>query len=336
MGDGPDALVEARQADEFLAKLKTDLGYKNVYTEDAFARQLMGLIYEDQGETNDAHVSYLKALKAYDGYAKNYGVGAPPDLVADALRTASALGFNDRVDEIQKQWGGRVPAPWPKGCGEVIVLHYVGLPPRKVDTFFEISVAKGMVFVDAQRPVGEDAQQVEKARTILRSVAMDQMVRVAFPSFEPTPYAIRGMAVRADDVAAEIPTVVVQDIGAIAVKNLKDRNLRERAKAVARAMIKWSLTQKISDEVGDKNGAGLGWLTKTIMQAAGSLTEASDKRSWGTLPDKIAMARLLLPEGDHTLHLDFRTAGGGAAGTQDRPVTVTEGRRTFIVVRTAQ
>jgi hypothetical protein len=218
----------------------------------------------------------------------------------------------------------------------VVVLHYQGLPPRKVDSFFEISVAKGWVFVDAQRPVGEEARDVEKARAIVRSVAMDQMVRVAFPSFEPTPYEVRGMTLRADDVAAGLDAVVAQDLGAIAVKNLKDRVLRERAKAIARAVIKWTLTQKIADKVGDKKGEGAGWLVKTILQAASAATETADKRSWGTLPDKIAVARATLPAGKHTLRLAFKTAAGAAAGERAlENVDVRAGRRTFVIVRTA-
>lgn len=336
LGQGTEALVEARQVDFLLTKLQTDLGHKSIYTEDAFARYLMGLIYEDQGELNDAYVSYAKALRAYEGYAADYGVPAPPALVQDALRTADRLGFDDKAAEIQKKWGGRVPSPWPKGAGEVVVLHYQGLPPRKIDSFFEISVVKGFVFVDAQRPVGQDARDVEQAKTIMRSIAMDQMVRVAFPSFEPVPYEIRGLTVRADGSDVEFASVLGQDIGAIAVKNLKDRVGRERAKAIARAVVKWTLTQKVAAKVEEKKGEGMAFLVKTLMQAASAVTEVADKRSWGTLPDKIGVARLVLPAGKHALHVTTRTAAGAAAGTQDLPVEVKAGGRTFVVVRSAK
>lgn len=340
LGQESEALVESRQVDFFLTKLKTDLGHKNVYTEDAFARYLMALLYEDQGDVNDAHVSYYKALEAYDRYAKDYGLGAPPDLVRDALRTAQTLGFSSEREEIEKRWGGpavKTPPPWPKGSGEVVVLHYQGLPPRKVDSFFEISAVKGFIFVDAQRPVGQDAKDVETAKTVLRSVAADQMVRVAFPSFEPSPYEVRGLTVRADGVEAGRDAVTVQDLGGIAVKSLKDRIARERAKAIARAVVKWTLTQKVSAKVEEKNGKGAGWLVKTLMQAASSATEVADKRSWATLPDKIAAARMVLPAGPHALRLTYRTAAGAAAGEKVlENVEVRPGRRTFVIVRTTQ
>ncbi len=336
MGQDSDALVETRQVDFFLTKLRTDYGHKNIYTEDAFARYLAGLIQEDQGETNDACISYRQSLKAYEDYRKNYGVGAPPELVRDALRTAKALGFDDQIADIRKAWGGDVPGPLPKDSGEVVVLDYQGLPPRKVDEFFEISVFKGWPMVVAQRPVGETAQQVDQAQAILRSVAADQMVRVAFPSYQTTPYAIRGLTVRADDSSIEHAASVAQDIGAIAEKNLKDRMIRDRAKAIARAVVKWVLTQKVAAKVQENKGEGAGWLVKTLMQTVSTATEVADKRSWATLPDKIAVARLTLPAGDHDLHLTFHTAAGAQASTQDlRDVKVRSGRRTFLIVRTA-
>lgn len=70
MGDATGALVEARQVDFLLTKLQTDHGHKNIYTEDAFVRYLMGLLYENQGEINDAYISYWKSLEAYGSYKK--------------------------------------------------------------------------------------------------------------------------------------------------------------------------------------------------------------------------------------------------------------------------
>jgi tetratricopeptide (TPR) repeat protein len=336
MGQGAEALVETRQVDALLTKLKTDLGTKDIYTEDAFARYLAGLIQEDQGETNDAFISYYQALKAYDTYLKQYGVSAPPELAEDALRTAQALGFRDRVDEIGKRWGGQAPSPRPKDAGEVVVIHYQGLAPRKVDNFFEIGAVNGWPYVEAQRTSSRDAAQVEEARTIFRSVVADQMIRVTFPSYQAAPYKVRGMTVRAEGAQTEHAAAVAQDIGAIAAKNLQDRIGRERAKAIARAVVKWSLTQKVAAKVKEKRGDGAAFLVKTLLQVASSSTEVADKRSWGTLPDKIAVARVVLPEGPRTLHLTFRDASGGAAGTRDlKDVAVRAGRRTFVIVRTA-
>jgi uncharacterized protein len=337
LNQGMEALVEARQVDFLLAKLETDHGHKNVYREDAFARYLMGLIYENQGEINDAYISYRKALEAYETYKKHYGVSAPSALVQDALRTAVALGFQDRVAEIQRRWGGETPGPLPEGAGEVIVLHYNGLIPEKTDSFFEIGFIAGWAYVEAERPVGEEQEQVSQAASVARSLLADEVVRMAFPAYVDVPYRIRSMTVRAEVAHATHTASVAQDIGAIAKKNLQDRIGRVRAKTIARAVVKFALSQRLAARVGEERGAGAAWLTKKVLQVASSATELADKRSWETLPDEIAVARVVLPAGTHDLHLEFRDQAGALVESRDiKGVEVKSGRKTFAALRTAQ
>jgi hypothetical protein len=336
LGQGEEALVEARQVDFLLTKLKTDHGHKNVYTEDAFVRYLAGMIYENQGELNDAYISYWKSLETYDIYKKNYGVTAPTALLQDALRTAQALGFRDEAARIQKQWGGTAPGPLPRGAGEVVVLHYGGLPPRKVDSFFEIGFMAGWGYVDAVQPRGQEEEQVEQARTIAKSILADEVVRMAFPKYERTPYTIRSLDVR----TAESPTThaaqLAEDVGAIAIKSLQDRVGRIRAKTIARAVVKFTLSQKLAAKVQEKKGEGAAWLAKKLLQVASTATELSDKRCWQTVPDRINVARVTLPAGDHNLILTFRDANGGAVSTKEIKVKVAAGKKSFAVVHTAQ
>ncbi|MBI4396609.1 MAG: hypothetical protein HY548_05910 [Elusimicrobia bacterium] len=337
LGEGREALVEARQVDFLLTKLQTDFGHKNIYTEDAFIRYLMGLIYEDQGEINDAYVSYWKALEAYDKYRRDYSVSAPKALVQDALRTAKALGFQEEVRQIQKRWGGQITGPQPKDAGEVVVLHYNGLPPRKIDSFFEIGFFQGWGYVNAVRPEGQEQEQVEQAASIARSILADEMIRLAFPKYERSPYQIKKMAVRAEGTFATHEAEVAEDIGAIAVRNLQDRIARIRAKTIARAAVKYALSRKIAVEVQKTQGEGMAWLTKKILQVANTATELADKRTWQTVPDQIDVARVVLPAGNHNIVLVFEDEHGNTVATREMSgVSVAAGKRKFLVVRTAQ
>ncbi len=334
LGQTDEALVECRQVDFYLKTLRVDYGHKNAHTDDAFANYLGGLLYEDAGETNDAHISYLKALDAYEDYAKRYKTPRPAGLLEDALRTARILGFTDRVESLQKRWGD-VPAPArPAGAGELIVLLFNGLAPQKVNSFFEISVFNGWPYVEQVKTSGEEDAQVEQARAAMRGVAADKMIRLAVPVYKPTPYTVRGMRVEAGDVQAE--GSLVEDVGAIARQNLKDRIGRTRAKAVARAVVKYLIAQKVSEKVGEKKGAGAGRLFKAVLQAAAAATETADKRSWRTLPDQILMARAVLPAGPHQARVEFTDAAGAPVRTQALgDIRVKPGRRTFLIVRTA-
>lgn len=334
LGDGEAALVECRQLDSFFRALPFD-GQRAAYQDDAFARYLAGLLYEDRGEINDAFISYMKSLAAYDAYGTFYKTAHPPQLVQDALRTAKRLGFSDKAAEIQKRWGPvAVAAPAPSDTGEVVLLHYSGLGPEKVDSFFEISVYNGWPYVEQVNTKSQDDTSVEQARSVMRSLAADKMIRVAFPKYHRN--AVRVKTVEVESGSTTVHGVLVEDVGAIAVRNLDDRVVRTRSRAIARAVVKYLLSQQAGDVVEKNSNENWGFLVKTILQAASAATEVADKRSWRTLPDHIAMARLSLPAGDHALTLRFLDDRGTPLETRTVPVVkVTPGRKTVLITRTA-
>ena len=334
LGQGEDALVECRQLDSFFRALPFD-GERSAYQDDAFARYLAGLLYEDQGETNDAYISYMKALEAYDAYAKFYKTVRPPGLVEDALRTAQELGFSDKAAEIQKRWGPATvpPEETATNTGEVVVLHYSGLGPEKVDSFFEISVYNGWPYVEKMDTKNQQDTQVEQARAVFRSLGADKMIRIAFPKYRRTPPKITAADV--ESASSTYHAALVEDVGAIAVRNLDDRINRIRGRAIARAVVKYLLTQNVAKEV-EKNNEGVGLLVRAVLQAASAATEVADKRAWRTLPDQILMARLSLPAGPQNLTLRFMDGAGRTVETREiNNVVVTAHRKTFVIVRTA-
>ena len=334
LNQGEEALVECRQLDSFFRALPFD-GQRNAYQDDAFARYVAGLLYEDRGEINDAYVSYMKSLEAYEAYNKFYKTSRPPPLLEDALRTARRLGFSDKVAEIQRRWG---PAPPPKSppdrSGELIVLSYLGLGPEKVDSFFEISVYNGWPYVEKMDTKSQDETQVEQARAVLRSVAADKMIRVAFPKYQRHPTQIQAVEVQASSTTST--GFLVEDVGAIAVRNLEDRINRIRARAIARAVVKYLLAQKVGNAVENNNNENLGLLVRTLLQAASAATEVADKRSWRTLPDRIVMTRLPLPNGEHNLTLKFTNATGTLVEARElKNIPITAGRKSFVIIRSA-
>ncbi|MDH5563619.1 MAG: hypothetical protein OEY91_08375, partial [Nitrospirota bacterium] len=65
-----EALVEGRRIDHRLNVLSDSVEGKDVYHEDAFARYLVGLLYDIAGDVNNAYVGYRKAEQVYeDGQA---------------------------------------------------------------------------------------------------------------------------------------------------------------------------------------------------------------------------------------------------------------------------
>jgi hypothetical protein len=340
LGRENEALVEARQVDGFLTALQTKYGHKGVYKEDPFVRYLMGMLYENRGQVNDAYVSYYKALESYDENARHYGVAVPRELVIDALRTARQLGFRDEGAEIEKRWGVPREPGVKTGEGEIVILHYNGPAPVKVDSFFEIAFGKAWLYVDAVRPQGEEEAQVEQAAAIARSILFDEQVRMAFPRYVPATYYISSVSARAQDAAgttvADARAEVVENVGGIAEKCLDDRITRIRVRTIARAAIKYALSQKISQSVEDNsNNEVLGWLAKKALRVAATASELADKRSWRSLPDKIEIVRLAVPSGEYSVQLIFKGPGGEVIDTKVvSNIAVHSGKKTFAVVKT--
>ncbi|MCX5781542.1 MAG: hypothetical protein NT145_02385, partial [Elusimicrobia bacterium] len=338
LGERNEALVEARQADDFLKKLQTDYGYKNVYKEDAFARYLMGMIYEDQGQVNDALISYKIALNAYKDYQKVYKLTAPQELVNDALRAASKLRFDNDVQNIKNDW--QVPSyeELPKNFGELVLIDYNGFSAEKIDSFFEISFGKAWIYVNGMDARGKEREEVEQAGAIARSIIMDEQIRMAFPKYEKIPSRIQGFRVSTQDLSGRSSEgEVVQDISAIAQKNLEDRISRIKIKTIARAAVKFARAHKISEKVAkDSNDKLLGWITKKVLNVASAATEHADKRSWRSLPDKILIARLPLNEGKYSINLKFYDKSGLPIEQKTlENIEIKSRKKTFVIVRSA-
>src|SRR5262245_8078944 len=68
------ARVEALQVDLLLREKAQKTTIVSPYAEDAFARYLTGIVYEDEREWSDAMIAYRKAYEAYKKQLKSCGV----------------------------------------------------------------------------------------------------------------------------------------------------------------------------------------------------------------------------------------------------------------------
>lgn len=342
LGRDDEALVEARQVDQYLISLENKYGHDNKYKEDAFVRYLMGLIYEDRGELNDAYISYYQALQAYKTYAADYGTPVPDGLADDALRLAVKLGMNDDIPGLRKDWKASEQKGAPKDWGEAVIVCYLGTAPHKIDTFFEISFGKAWLYVDAVEASEGEEEDFERAGTIARGIFAEEQIRMAFPKYENSAY-------NADSVKAELLTVstetvssaagsLVENIGEIAKKDLDDRIGRITTKTIVRAAVKFALAHKVSSKVEENsNNELLGWIAKKALTMASAATELSDKRGWRLLPDKIYIARLKAPAGKYNLKLDVLGNSGATVETLAfGDIELKPGRKTFLTAKTTK
>ncbi|MCM2322963.1 MAG: hypothetical protein NDJ90_06840 [Oligoflexia bacterium] len=127
IGDAENALVEARRVNRKLHLMVTE-GQRG-YKQNAFARYLSAILYEAEGEYNDAYIDYQETRKLEPGL---------PGLGLDLWRMARFLRMRDEQERWNEEYGltgedherAKLLAPGA-GKGEIIVLYENGLSPEK-------------------------------------------------------------------------------------------------------------------------------------------------------------------------------------------------------------
>jgi hypothetical protein len=336
LGRVESALVEIRQLNYFLRQLIVD-GEENTYRDDAFAHYLAAIFFEEDRDLDEAWVAYQKALDAYAAYAGEYGVPVPTNVRRDARRVVARLGRRAERD-FATRFGEEPLRKKPTGTGRVTVLHYSGRAPVKIDTFIDIAVAHGIPYINKIDVEGEEERKVAQASQVLTSALASDVVRIAFPKYLEIDRRVRRVEVQAPGGKHPVRSELVENIGAVAQQDLADRIHRIRAKAIARALVKYALG-KIAEEAareagGDDYGELAGILVSVSSNLIRTASEVADKRGWFTVPDQIWMCQLDLEQGDHELQLIYRDDRGNVVRTDVRNVTVEAGHQQFLLLRT--
>ncbi len=282
-----EALVECRRINNKLNLLNDRYEKrKNRYKEDAFALNLMGIIFEASGDINNAFIAYRNAYWAYEqNYSVYFNTKVPLQLKKDLLRTAYLNGFQLELEEFEETFSMKYKHV-EKPMAELVFFWNNGLGPVKGEWSINFSIVKGqggiVMFVNEEMglnfpfplpPVGNGTGGFGDLK----------FVRVAFPKYiERKPYYEYGELV-IDNKTYQLE--LAENINEIAFKTLEDRMLREMANSLMRLAIKQVTEQRLR-----KQNENLGALLSIIN----AVTEKADTRNWQTLPYNISYARIPL------------------------------------------
>lgn len=314
LGLRDEALVEARKVDNKLNIINSRYpeDKKNVYKEDAFIRFLMGVLYEADGQDNDAFISYRKAEEIYrTDYRQNYGVSPTGLLIKNLLSSAKAMDFQEELREIQGQYSDVTfmdPAK-KKDMAEIYLIHYNGLGPEKVEKRWVVPLPDAYI------------------------------VKVVYPKFQKRHYQIvRGVTTLKNvtsGMSYQFSTILMENIGSIAVKNLDNRTGRIKAKAILRATTKYAATKASSRAAKKEGGALAGLLVQVAGNVASAATEQADTRHWRLLPAEIRVGQIVVPPGEYAGRINFVNASGTIITSREiEHFTVESGEKKFITYRT--
>jgi hypothetical protein len=223
-----------------------------------------------------------------------------------------------------------------------VILHYNGLVPIKDQDKFTIPFSEAWLFVAALQLAADDdaSRDIGRATAVASVISGVDFVSVAFPKYVDRPYSIALMEPRVEGATQMTGPELVEDIGAIAEKDLADRIVRIRTKAIARAAIKYAIQKGVeiaAEQAGGDYGSLLSATTSIIGNIARSASEQADKRVWSTLPDQIWMSSMILPAGSHDLQVDFVTAQSILIESREvLNVEIESGGRQFVILRTVK
>ncbi|MBL7835722.1 MAG: hypothetical protein JNK18_17325 [Cyclobacteriaceae bacterium] len=302
MNQYEEALVECRRLNIRLQQLSDKYKNPKKYQRDAFIHNLMGIIYQANGDWNNAFIAYRNALEIYDeDYTTMFNLSAPDQLKKDLLISAWHMGFTEEYNTFRDKFGWSDFNPAKQPDADLVFFWHNGLGPVKSEWSINFAITGGpenlFVLENEGQTMSFPFQVYDKDE---RSSLSDlRMFRVAFPKYVERPlYFNRGEITTAGQT---YPLQVAEDINQIAFKSLQDRMALEFSKTLIRAALK-----KAAEESLRKESKGWG----AVLGAVNAFTEKADTRNWQTLPHSIAYTRVPLQEGTNETSLTLTTPDG--------------------------
>ncbi|MFT3739130.1 MAG: hypothetical protein QM786_10250 [Breznakibacter sp.] len=321
LNDYEGALVECRRVNLQLQSINDKYkANKNKYSIDAFALNLIGMIYETSGDYNNAFIAYRNALEAYESvYLPLFHIQIPFELKQSLMRSAYLTGFKEELTFYENKFNTQF-VPEDEDSGNVTFFWMNGFGPVKAEwslNFFNNGYNNGFVNL-ADSDLGMTFPIYIGNKTSSEQAAFKNIsfLRVAFPKYVSRSPYFTNATITVEQ--KQYPLELAQPIDLIARQCLNDRMLREIGSGITRLA-----TKKALEALANKQNENLGTLVSIINAA----TEKADTRNWQTLPFSISYARIPLPHGKHTIQLN---AVGQSSDMANFDVNIEKGKTIFM------
>jgi uncharacterized protein len=354
LGQRDEAQVEARRSSEMLAQY-VDATLENVREEDrndlamtrnnAFMLYLSGMLYDWDGELNDAFIAYRNAAAAFEANESLLDLEPPSTLVEDLRRVAGRLGFQSELEALRKtcprlfagsETGAEgspstpseyeAAAAWKTGHGEVVLLLEEGFVPQKTQLRLDIPIFEGETYNDPDYWSWELYNGMGEMHALTTGRKVEYWMSVAFPKMQAQQRSFAGARVSAGLAGTHAVTRQVENLNETALITFSAEKPTIFFRTILRGLTKYLATRGVRKKTGVLGGYA--------ANLFGAVTETADTRSWLTLPRGVHLARLNLPPGTYDLRVELLDSQGRSLESRIIPgVEVRAGEWSFVSQR---
>jgi uncharacterized protein len=306
----------------------------------AALRELTGAIFEAAGERNDAGVAFRNAEalgRSIAALPRDSATGVVVLVVEQgfvAHRVESSLNVMLHPEELaifgDADAGEKVALA---GLVATRVLNHAS-NVNYFDTRFGTDTRALLVPVPEEPALRWRCRGEECTDSTPPPVRKPYLLRVAWPAFREQTRIAPAAQLRLPETLAngEPHGVTFADVSRAIVGDFEHDRGRIIARSIARGAVKLAVTRGAERKLTERDETA-GWLVGALGNVGSALLEQADTRSWHLLPGGIAVVRLGLPAGSHSLAVDLDGSGRPDRVLQLGDVTVAAGRTTFVSAR---
>ncbi|MGB9499887.1 MAG: COG3014 family protein [Dissulfuribacterales bacterium] len=284
------------------------VSYKGEYAERLLIHTYLIMNYLMINDHDDALVEAKQALEVYETY---------PDACRDDYFTRALIAhcyeavgdINDAYIEYKKL-AELMSDPTPVadklcalgarlGFDDEVAIYSQYLPETERQPAGAESPAELIVFISQGRsPV-----------KIPKNIVLPPSIRFSFSTYKSRSGSFFPPTVRASKTSGPVD-MITTDVGAVLKASLKERLAQIMVKETARVAAKEAIAHNIDDP-----------LVETLARVVFLIMEEPDTRSWQTLPAYLAMVRIPLQPGLHSIMISDATGGGGTISVPEFETT---------------
>lgn len=299
--------------------------------DNGYLRYLSALVYELEGETDDAAIAYYKAIKAYD----ESKMGVPNEVFEFVTESLRRMDREDDIRALKKKELASTPkATAAHDLGqEIIVIGYAGHSPILGEMYLSGTFVSGGVmnlyYKDGE--TGKKNNFTLVAPPVAGAGSETFHIGFALPEVRKHNSRVHHFEVSLDN-KPRIKPEKVMDVDNELRQNMEDEKTSTITRTAIRVILRTIAAQKAKKATN--TGNGLFDLVKNIgVDVAQSQLEQADLRVGLFLPNSFYMTRIPVEPGSHSVTVAAQSADGGTVSVYNfDKMPVKKGQKVLLIV----